>query len=91
MLAVADELLLPPQPKSAPVGGAEGMEGDLKGLDAAFGAEVEVEGAGSGVAQASLEAQGSGVVKVEKADGVDWGWAGWGGGAGAERLNTEVR
>lgn len=77
-----DKLLLPPHPKS--VAGAEAMGWDLRGL----GCAAEVEGVGSGVAQALLEAQGSVVVgKLEKADGGFWG--GWDGGAGAERLNTE--
>lgn len=79
-----DVLLLGPHPKSV-VGGAEAMGGELRGLRVA----AEVEGVGSGVAQALLEAQGSVVVgKLEKADGGSWG--GWGRGPGAERLNMEV-
>lgn len=64
--------------------GAEGTGDDLRGL----GLGAWVEGAGSGVAQALLELQGSVVKKAE------WGgfwWAGWGAGGGAERLKTEVR
>lgn len=61
---VVEELLLPPHPKSV-VGGAEATGGELRGL----GFAAEVEGVGSGVAQALLEAQGSVVVgKLEKAD-----------------------